>query len=94
MSGKEWFELHIEDINSYDDFEEAMELAYTVGFSEGSESISPQPVYDQEVYNEGYEDATKEECRRIINLIKEDQANGTLGFIQYERLLELLGENK
>ena len=34
--------------------------------------------------------AKKEELDRIINLIKEDQANGTLGFIQYKRLLQLL----
>lgn len=61
MENKEWFDIHLEDISTPEDFEEAMEEAYTTGFTDGQ----------LEADENNYADAVAGERERIKNLIKE-----------------------
>lgn len=70
--------------------DELLEMEYTRGYDDGYEAYKDDLKVD-EIYDEGNDNGVdvgrKLEREYIINLIKEDQRNGTLGFIQYKRLL-------
>ena len=72
MKDKEWFEIHLEDISSSEDFEEAMELAHVKGFEDGFES-GEEEGYNAGIYSSVVEEkiaeATKEEQKRIIQML-------------------------
>lgn len=64
LSDKEWFELHLSDMTNSDDFEEAMELAYTTGFADGQGESS------ETEYSEGYHNgktAVEDRIKEVMN---------------------------
>lgn len=65
MKDKEWFEIHLEDIRSSDDFEEAMELSYLKGIEAGEEEGYNAGIYSS-VVEEKIAQAVKEEQKRIV----------------------------
>jgi flagellar biosynthesis/type III secretory pathway protein FliH len=77
MNGKEWFEIHLEDIGSKEDFEEAMELAHVKGFEDGFAS-GEEEGYNAGIYSsvveENIEKAVKAEHDRIVMLFEESDS--------------------
>jgi hypothetical protein len=102
VKDKEWFEIHLEDIISREDFEEAMELAHVKGFEDGFAS-GEEEGYNAGIYSsvveENTEKAVKAERERIIKLLEPlgCEANGVehdcqngLGYTTAEDLIALI----
>jgi len=66
----EWFEIHLEDIQDADDFEMAMEMAYTTGFADGQgESAETE-------YSEGYHNGVTMVEDRIRAIMSDPMYDG------------------
>lgn len=69
----DWFEIHLEDIESPEDFEEAMEKAHIKGFEDGFEA-GEEEGYNAGIYSSVVEDRIKEavqaEYDRIVSIIE------------------------
>lgn len=63
MENKEWFDIHLEDISTPEDFEEAMEEAYTTGFADG------QLEADEHNYTDAIYEGIHGERERILRII-------------------------
>ena len=86
----EWFEIHLEDIDNKDQFEEAMELAHVKGFEDGFES-GEEEGYNAGIYSsvveEKLEDAVKKERDRILRLLSVN-----LGHVDFDDLVAMIEE--
>jgi flagellar biosynthesis/type III secretory pathway protein FliH len=86
----EWFEIHLEDIDSKEQFEEAMELAHVKGFEDGFES-GEEEGYNAGIYSsvveEKLEDAVKKERDRILRLLSVN-----LGHVDFDDLVAMIEE--
>jgi flagellar biosynthesis/type III secretory pathway protein FliH len=97
MNGKEWFEIHLEDISSKEDFEEAMELAHVKGFEDGFQA-GEEEGYNSGIYSSVVEDNIKEainaEQERIIKSMQDryDQILEVEGIVVGQERLDLLIE--
>jgi flagellar biosynthesis/type III secretory pathway protein FliH len=84
----EWFEIHLEDIDSKEQFEEAMELAHVKGFEDGFES-GEEEGYNAGIYSsvveEKIQNAVKEEQDRIIRLLSVN-----LGHVDFDDLVAII----
>ena len=88
----EWFEIHLEDIDNKEQFEEAMELAHVKGFEDGYES-GEEEGYNNGIYSsvveEKIQNAVKEERDRIIRLL------GTnLGHVDFDDLVAMIEDEE
>jgi flagellar biosynthesis/type III secretory pathway protein FliH len=106
MKDLEWFEIHLEHINSPEDFEEAMELAHVKGFEDGFEA-GEEEGYNSGIYSsvveENIEKAVKSERERIVKLLEPlgCEANGVehdcqngLGYTTAQDLIKLINGEK
>ena len=88
----EWFEIHLEDIDNKEQFEEAMELAHVKGFEDGFES-GEEEGYNAGIYSSVVDDkidaAVKEEQDRIIRLLSVN-----LGHVDFDDLVAMIEDEE
>lgn len=86
----EWFEIHLEHIDTEEDFAEAIEMAHVKGFEDGYEA-GEEEGYNEGIYSSVVEDkinnAILQERDRIIRLLSLN-----IGHVDFDDLVAIIEE--
>ena len=70
----DWFDIHLDDVNSADDFEMAMEIAHVTGFRDG------QLEADEANYSDSIYEGIQGERERILRIINNNKGKPDFTF--------------